>query len=163
MNRPWQSPSSGRLQLFPMAKRHLDQVLAIEQHHFPEPWSRKLFEAEILHPAALPLCAVTYPADALAGYICLWLTHREVQVQNLAVAPDRLRLGIGRFLLVGGLLEAKRRGVLAASLEVRPSNTAARVLYASLGFHQIGIKPGYYTDNGEDALHLRCELDHMGN
>ncbi len=157
MKPPPNKPPS-RLHLFPMSRRHLDQVLAIENHYFPEPWSLQLFEAEIAHPSALPLCAVTFPADSVAGYVCLWLTAKEVQVQNLAVAPGKLRQGVGRFLLNGGLLEAKRRGFPLAVLEVRPSNQAARALYASMGFVQVAIIPKYYGDNDEDALLLYCDL-----
>ena len=127
-----------RLHLFPMSRRHIPQVLAIENACFPEPWGSRLFEAELVHPLALPLCAVRYPADSVAGYICLWFGPRQVQVQNLAVDPGRRRQGIGRFLLGGGLLEARRKGARVASLEVRPSNEAARALYASLGFVQNG-------------------------
>jgi ribosomal-protein-alanine N-acetyltransferase len=46
-------------------------------------------------------------------------------------------------------------------LEVRPSNTAAVALYESLGFNEIGMRPGYYkTENGEreDALMMAYTL-----
>jgi ribosomal-protein-alanine N-acetyltransferase len=39
-----------------------------------------------------------------------------------------------------------------ATLEVRLSNDAARQLYARFGFRPVGIRPRYYSDNGEDAL-----------
>jgi ribosomal-protein-alanine N-acetyltransferase len=41
-------------------------------------------------------------------------------------------------------------------LEVRPSNNAARLLYASLGFQVIAVRRKYYSD-GEDAL-IMCRL-----
>ena len=44
-------------------------------------------------------------------------------------------------------------------LEVREGNVAARNLYDSLGFTQIGVRKRYYEDSREDAivmiLHLR--------
>jgi ribosomal-protein-alanine N-acetyltransferase len=39
-----------------------------------------------------------------------------------------------------------------ATLEVRLSNMAARRLYEKYGFRPVGVRPRYYTDNGEDAL-----------
>jgi ribosomal-protein-alanine N-acetyltransferase len=39
-----------------------------------------------------------------------------------------------------------------ATLEVRLSNEAARQLYTRFGFRPVGIRPRYYSDNGEDAL-----------
>jgi len=39
-------------------------------------------------------------------------------------------------------------------LEVRASNRDALRLYLGLGFEVVGIRPGYYQDNNEDALLL---------
>ena len=41
-----------------------------------------------------------------------------------------------------------------ATLEVRRSNHAARMLYERLGFRARGIRRDYYTDPVEDALIL---------
>jgi len=43
---------------------------------------------------------------------------------------------------------------------VRPSNAAAMSLYESVGFNEIGRRPGYYpASNGrEDALVMAMEL-----
>jgi ribosomal-protein-alanine N-acetyltransferase len=35
---------------------------------------------------------------------------------------------------------------------VRVSNAGAISLYERLGFERRGVRPGYYTDNREDAL-----------
>jgi ribosomal-protein-alanine N-acetyltransferase len=43
-------------------------------------------------------------------------------------------------------------------LEVRVSNQAAASLYRSFGFREVGIRPRYYADNGEDALLMDLEL-----
>ena len=44
-----------------------------------------------------------------------------------------------------------------ATLEVRLSNLAARRLYEKYGFRPVGIRPRYYSDNGEDALIMTTE------
>jgi len=41
---------------------------------------------------------------------------------------------------------------LGYTLEVRVSNGGAIRLYKDLGFAEHGIRPGYYSDNGEDAV-----------
>jgi ribosomal-protein-alanine N-acetyltransferase len=51
-----------------------------------------------------------------------------------------------------GLKLAKDVGCLKATLEVRPSNTAAVKLYEKLGFIGVALRPGYYPDNKEDGL-----------
>jgi ribosomal-protein-alanine N-acetyltransferase len=43
-------------------------------------------------------------------------------------------------------------------LEVRESNTAARRLYASRGFEEMGRRRGYYKRPAEDAIVLRLEM-----
>jgi len=40
----------------------------------------------------------------------------------------------------------------AVTLEVRLSNAAAQGLYRSRGFREVGRRPEYYPDNGEDAV-----------
>ncbi|MEW6228666.1 MAG: GNAT family N-acetyltransferase, partial [Bacillota bacterium] len=47
---------------------------------------------------------------------------------------------------------AKSRGAKRITLEVRVSNLVAQKLYEKLGFVSVGIRPGYYHDNGEDAV-----------
>ena len=51
-----------------------------------------------------------------------------------------------------------------ATLEVRLSNQAARLLYQRFGFRPVGVRPRYYSDNGEDALIMTTEsLDSAGD
>lgn len=82
----------------------------------------------------------------------------EVEVLTLGVAPPLRGRGLGRWLLRLGLRQAARRGVLTAFLEVRPSNQAARRLYAASGFVLDGRRTAYYREPPEDALILRCAL-----
>jgi len=43
-------------------------------------------------------------------------------------------------------------------LEVRKSNLPAQKLYEALGFSITGIRKGYYSDDGEDALAMTLEI-----
>ena len=76
---------------------------------------------------------------------------------NLTVTPEGRGRGLGRFLLRLAKDLATRRGAREAFLEVRESNLAARALYRSAGFSEVGRRPGYYTRPREDALLLRHE------
>lgn len=131
--------------------------MAIERASFSHPWERRLFEAELVFPRALCLASLGQ-GGALTGYLIMWLVVDEAQVQNLAVAPAFRGQGVGGLLLDGGLALAHRGGATWASLEVRPSNAAARRLYASRGFREVGRRPGYYQPEGEDALLLNADL-----
>ena len=59
---------------------------------------------------------------------------------------------VGAALL--GALErfGEENGSISLTLEVRPSNAAAIALYLKYGYEQVGRRPRYYSDNGEDAL-----------
>ena len=47
---------------------------------------------------------------------------------------------------------AAEPAVREVTLEVRLSNVPARRLYEKYGFRPVGLRPNYYSDNGEDAL-----------
>jgi ribosomal-protein-alanine N-acetyltransferase len=92
----------------------------------------------------------------LAAYISLGLHHAagEMEIYNIACAPDYRRQGFARALLLRALEAARRMGLERALLEVRESNAPALGLYRSLNFQPVGRRKGYYADTGEDALLL---------
>jgi ribosomal-protein-alanine N-acetyltransferase len=145
------------LRFQPMTAADLESVLAIERLSFSSPWTEENFRQEI-EGNTLAWNVVARQGEALAGYACTYLVAGELMINNVAVDPSRRRAGIGRGL-VGYVLEGARiRGCRRATLEVRPSNAAARHLYEALGFSIVGRRRGYYADTGEDALLMSREL-----
>jgi mycothiol synthase len=67
----------------------------------------------------------------------------EGEVYVLGVAPDAQRSGIGRFLLLAGLDEMRRRGIALAHLFVDADNQPALRLYRSVGFRPDRIETCY--------------------
>lgn len=131
-------------------------IFAIEKASFPTPWSRWTFLAELTQPISHFLVAGPAPPSPweLWGYIVFWIAADEMHLLNLAVQPQQRRRGIARALLSEALNQARTLGAQVAWLEVRPSNAAARALYASFGFKEEGRRPGYYDDTQEDAILL---------
>ncbi|MEO0990936.1 MAG: GNAT family N-acetyltransferase, partial [Pseudomonadota bacterium] len=78
----------------------------------------------------------------------------------LAVAPEARRKGLARSLVRKFEEEAHARKAAEAFLEVAETNHAARGLYATGGWTEVGLRPGYYTspDGTTDALVLRKSL-----
>jgi len=74
------------------------------------------------------------------------------------VAGSYRRQGLGRTMLAHLIFWARRNGKDSLTLEVRTGNRQALGLYRSLGFTQIGVHEGYYSDTGEDALLLELRL-----
>ena len=131
------------------------QVHAIERLSFPLPWSRESFIREIceIDNSRLPVVVEDEETRAeVMGYACWWEVADECHVTNFAVAPAHRRKGVGDFLLGRILEDAKDRGLLRATLEVRLGNAAAIALYEKWGFTAAAMRPRYYPDNREDAL-----------
>jgi ribosomal-protein-alanine N-acetyltransferase len=92
-------------------------------------------------------------ADGLVvGFAGLWVMVDEAHVTTFAVHRRWRRRGVGERLLLALLDLAVARRAREATLEVRLSNMPARRLYEKYGFRPVGIRPRYYSDNGEDAL-----------
>ena len=139
----------------PMSVSDVDQVVAIERLSFPLPWSKESFIREICEIDNSRLLVVTEDEKATAdlmGYACWWEVVDECHITNFAVSPAYRRRGVADFLLENILEDAKARGLLRATLEVRLGNAAAIALYEKWGFTAAAMRPRYYPDNREDAL-----------
>jgi ribosomal-protein-alanine N-acetyltransferase len=150
------SASETALHLRRMKPSDLQEVMAIEKASFSYPWSYRFFLQELKVPCARSLLAVSN--GKTLGYIIYWFLPSEVDIHNLAVSPVCRRRGIGRSLLQAVIDEARQNRCSRVTLEVRVSNQTAQKLYQSLGFVAQGIRKGYYSDNGEDAVAMVLEF-----
>lgn len=132
----------------------IPEVVAMERACYSDPWPASAF-------ATLPENPRVYFAVArgfgrrLSGFVVAWYVVDEGELANIAVAADARRQGIARALLENVLADAMARGTKELYLEVRESNAAARRLYASLEFEEVGRRKAYYRSPNEDALILR--------
>lgn len=143
-----------------MMKEDIDQVLAIEQESFSQPWSRNLFLSEFRSTAVSTLLVARleeHGVRRIVGYIVYWIVADEMHVLNLAVAPAYRRHGIAQNLVLNAIKRAFKKGAKRSFLEVRASNTAARKLYSNLGFTGSSIRRNYYEAPLEDALVMILE------
>lgn len=89
--------------------------------------------------------------DPIAGFAGMWQLYDEAHVTTIGIdVPFRGR-GFGEALLLRLIDEAVRRGANVVTLEVRVSNASAINLYEKYAFSVHGVRPRYYSDNGEDA------------
>jgi len=138
--------------------RFQSDLLSIEKRSFTSPWDMNSFsrevELEISHFWVLTI------DDVLAGYICFWIFANEIHLLNVAVHETCKRKGVGQRLLSKMVEVGNAEGAETAWLEVRPSNQAARSLYRKVGFREVGRRPRYYSDTGEDAIIMCMPLHH---
>jgi tRNA threonylcarbamoyladenosine biosynthesis protein TsaB len=121
-----------------------------------ELWTEKSLRELLAMPGALALLATQ--GGEPVGFILLRQAADEAEIITLAVQPQSRRLGVARRLLTVGLAKISGRGAQQCFLEVADTNIAARGLYASAGFAEVGRRPGYYRDAAggqRDAILMR--------
>lgn len=134
----------------------LPAVVTLERASFDDPWSGTLLDAELAHRSSLALLA-TGKGGIVLGYATFRRAADQAELVRIAVAPEARSHGVGRCLVEEGVERLRRAGARRCFLEVRTGNTAARKLYADLGFRRVGFRRTYYAD-GSDALVLALEL-----
>jgi ribosomal-protein-alanine N-acetyltransferase len=132
----------------------IDDVLAIEERAFTNPWTRAMYLAELENTGVSYCFLARNERQEAVGFCSFWRVLDELHINNLAVTPDLRRTGIGSMLLAFVLKKGVELGARRATLEVRRSNDAARMLYERFGFTVAGVRPGYYSKPVEDALVL---------
>lgn len=138
--------------MVPLADGDLDQVVEIERTAFPYPWSKAIFARELTYDWAHLIGRVQAGTGVMVGYVNYWLVYDEIHVLNIAVQKDARRQGHGAAILDHVIAFAQMHRCATMTLEVRRSNLSAQALYKRFGFRQVGIRPRYYVEDGEDAL-----------
>ncbi len=100
---------ASRVEVGRMRRRHLRGVMAIERQVYARPWSPNLFVAEMTEPNNR--CYLVARVDkTVVGYGGLICYGDEAHVTNIAVDPQRHRLGIGTRLLHELVIAGDRDG-----------------------------------------------------
>jgi ribosomal-protein-alanine N-acetyltransferase len=142
---------TARVVVDPMRLDDVAAVHEIERLSFRTPWPAYAFEQE-LKGNRLARYVVARAGDTVVGFAGVWAMVDDAHITTFGVHPDWRRQAIGRQLLLNLAELSIAIGAKRMTLEVRASNTAAQALYRSFGFDEVGRRPGYYTDDGEDAL-----------
>lgn len=140
----------------------LDAIMLIERASFRnDAWSDEAMLSDLRNPQCWYVVAerVGFPGviEAYAGLFAPEGAH-ESDVQTIAVAETARRGGLGRTLMQTLIGEARKRGAEQLFLEVRADNPGAKRLYDSLGFVEIGLRPGYYQPDNVDAITMKLDI-----
>ncbi len=153
------------LEIRPMILEDLPRVMEIEKKSFIAPWAERIFRQELTRNRRARYLVVIRD-KCLVGYVGMWLLSEELHITSLAVDPQYRCRGIARILIQQVYGAAREHEKERITLEVRASNQEARYLYRKEGFYESAIRPGYYSDNQEDAIIMTRKLkggsDHGG-
>lgn len=150
-----------RIEVSPMQRSDLEEVLEIERHAFRSPWSRQIFLEELDREWATLEVLRERQKDGrslVVAFCNYWLVRDEVHLLNIATHPDHRRHGHARALLAHVVDFAGRHRCRYVTLEVRRSNQGAIDLYRQFNFQAVGIRPKYYVEDQEDAVVMLLEL-----
>lgn len=136
-------------------------IVALEQQAFTMPWSAKAFYNEIKRNQ-FARYMVMEQNGVILGYGGLWTIMDEAHITNIAVREEYRGKKLGARLLHEMQKTAAFLGMNRMTLEVRVSNEIAQRLYRKFGFQDAGVRPGYYSDNQEDALIMWADLPKDG-
>jgi tRNA threonylcarbamoyl adenosine modification protein YeaZ/ribosomal-protein-alanine acetyltransferase len=139
-----------------LAALHGDAFAAAHGDAGGEVWGESSLRDLLAMPGALALLATS--DEQPVGFILLRQAADEAEIITLAVQPQWRRHGVARRLLTVGLDKMAGRGAQHCFLEVAEDNVAARGLYASAGFVEVGRRRGYYRDaagGARDAIAMR--------
>ncbi len=127
--------------------RELETLAAFSSRPHPD------FQSELAKEHCLAWVARRGETRRAVAFLLVWAVADELQIVDIATAPDARRRGAASALLTALRDFAVSHGFRCALLEVRASNSAALALYAAHGFETTRHRPKYYAD-GEDALEL---------
>ena len=134
----------------------LDDIYELDMQTFAMPWSKEALSYDILENDNAFVIVAEYEGE-FAGYADIWTVLDEADLNSIAVRVDFRRKGIGDAIMLAMTEMLSASGVATINLEVRVSNMPAIKLYKKYGFNECGVRPGYYLDNGEDALIMKRE------
>lgn len=134
----------------------LDDIYDLDVQTFAMPWSKEALSYDILENDNAFVIVAEYEGE-FAGYADIWTVLDEADLNSIAVRVDFRRKGIGDAIMLAMTEMLSASGVATINLEVRVSNMPAIKLYKKYGFNECGVRPGYYLDNGEDALIMKRE------
>lgn len=147
-----QSEAASEIAYQPLSANQAQDVAKLEQQIMgSDAWTPSLVADELGRKDRTWWAAVDSARDQLVGYAGGWVIDGELQILKVGCDPAWRRCGIAKALVARVASDARDLGAWRSSLEVRASNMGAQAFYRSLGLHDVGTRPHYYSD-GEDAV-----------
>ena len=147
------------LQLRPMSVNDVAAVAALEAAVFADahhtPWPESAFYDDVALPGHI--WWVAHDRGTIVGYAGGTVVDGELQIANVAVAPERRGERIAARLMGRVAYDAQMLGATTSTLEVEVGNAPAERLYERLGYVEQGIRPNYYA-SGVGARIMAAQL-----
>lgn len=130
--------------------RDVHDIRALDAKVYRTPWSEKLTLRQVTGAGRVHL--VAEESHVVVGHGGIVILDGDAHITTIAVDPAHQRRGIADILMRRLFAVSVANKCRAVTLEVRRSNEAAISLYERHGMQSVGTRPGYYSDDGEDAI-----------
>jgi ribosomal-protein-alanine N-acetyltransferase len=132
---------------------YAEPLSVLHKSCFEKYWDKNSFESLLRLPTT---CGWMNEFAFILFSVC----GEEAEILTLGVAPDVRKAGLATELLLYTFDQLKQKGVHAVFLDVSVENVAAIGLYNKMGFEQIALRKGYYTEKNHkvDALILKKQI-----
>lgn len=134
----------------------LPVICSIEQAAHVSPWSEGIFKGSF---SQRNYNFIAEQEGKVLGYLFTSFIAGELTLENICVAEQAQRKGVGQALMAQLFQLADKLTALDIWLEVRASNVAAIELYKKFGFTEQGVRKNYYSipnsSAKEDAILMK--------
>lgn len=134
-----------------MSRRHLNEVIAIEQASFPHPWDEETFIRCLRQSNCIGF--VAEQKDRVVGYVIYQMHKNRLHILNLAVSTESRRQGVGT-ALIARLISKLTPLRMMIFTEVSEWNDDGIGFLKACGFKATSVASRHY-DTGEDAYVFR--------
>lgn len=147
------------LRIVPAGAAEAAVLSALYESAFAETWAPDQLAQLLAGPGVFALIGLDEAGEP-AGYALGRVAADEAELLSIALLPGRRRRGDGRLLLDALIGRCAAAGAAALFLEVAIDNAAALALYRGAGFHEAGLRKGYYKVGATavDAIVMKREL-----
>ncbi len=142
-----QDPMQMTCSIVEVKPERLAEVVEIEKLCFSAPWNEESYRAAMSGDSYFLFGL--YTSGRLAAYILFQDVLGSLELVNIATAPGCRRRGYAGRLMAFMLGSRDWKDI---ALEVRSRNDPAIRLYEKFGLLRTGVRHGYYSDDGDDAL-----------
>jgi len=143
-----------------MIRRHMPEVLEIEQACFEFPWDEDAFIRCLRQRNSIGMVALH--GETVVGFMLYELHAHRLHLLNFAVHEDWRHRGVGTAMIrkLKSKLSHDRRSRIV--LEVRETNLDGQLFFKAMGFRAISTLRDFYDDTSEDAYVMQYRFQNGG-
>ncbi len=134
----------------------IEEIIDVERKTKAVTWNETMLKEELKNPDSYYFSAEHL--GKVIGYGGFKMIFDEIHIMTVSVLEDYRRCGIGTRIMNAVENSARELNAKKIFLDVRESNTCAKMLYDKLGFSTCGVRKKYYSDNNENAIVMTKDI-----